>query len=800
MAAINIAHCKSEFTKQLQELEQLSSQAAVHKRKFEFSVTIVRRFVLSYSQVDDSLTLTSNQCVAYNKICSDLNELHGLFCQYQIHCWAQTTIENPSDSVVTLLCTIFKRLKSNVAALDEISSSIIEYDSPQWMQLHILDLKSIATSFSIYLKDAKSSDSVTKLIEDRLQSINNFVKEYESESQDKRSCIFSPIPFVYQQWRINLEDFEMIKEIGSGISSNVFYGRCKSTGLPVAIKKLKFKKLTGIKLQTFQREISILAATSHPCLLKFVGATDTQPYCIITEWMDRDTLYRELHKTKMLNATKKTIVAFDIARGMQYLHSKHIIHRDLKSLNVLLNEEGQAKIGDFGYSRSYDSEDSLLTQNIGTPHWMAPELLDGTTNYTNKVDVYAYAIVLWEIITGLQPYQGLDPPQIIAQVMIHDLRPPLPQTVNPGLKDLITRCWDRNPDRRPSFEEIVKMFYKNQIIFNGGDKEEFMNYVKQQIGDEIEKENEFESKLLMAQKDEQALNSMVDEFQKSGIPEEMLQRCWETLEKFPQASPVTIGHFCVLFLKTKLKSKAVKVLRMLPTGSVNATILKDYVASIPSGANDFDDDICMCACKNGCADIVVVYSSSYKILKVAMEVVAEQGANDDLRAAVADKCTQYLNSSDRAICCSALRCLIGIGEAKRISDQTLKNLLSSKVPQLTQIALIAIPILSKANDIQISTEIIDALIELSKSDKNAGENLISICSNRQTSSIVLNKYLSRDLGDVNLITKICLSSAIHKDLFPVIAEITRKLNADNASSDTRYALTLIKKYINQESS
>lgn len=795
MQDITCGQLKSELKRILTELEQSASEAAVHKKKFEFSINQIRDFINTFCELEDDKILTKEQIVSYNEIIQDFRELHKLFCQYQLHCWAQSSIENPSNAVATHIYTLFNRLKANTSILDLNAAESIDNESPQWLQLHLLDLKGIAASFAIYLKNTPTQDNVAKMIEERLASLNKFIDEYKDGSKPHSIHVFSPIPFVYQQWRIDLNDFEMIKEIGSGISSNVFYGKRISTGEEVAIKKLKFKKLNGSKLQTFQREISVLAATQHPCLLKFVGATETAPFCIITEWMACDSLYREIHKNKQLDATKRTIVAFDIARGMQYLHSKYIIHRDLKSLNVLLDKDGHAKIGDFGYSR-LDKEGTNMTQNIGTPHWMAPELLDPSKSYNSKIDVYAYGIVLWELASGQQPYSNLEPAQIIAQVLVNDIRPPMPDSINPSMRELIQRCWDRNPDRRPTFDEIVKIFYTVPAMLAGCNEEEFMKYVHSVIGDEIKREIELEMKLKAAQKDEAALNKVIDSFD-SGIPEDMVTRCWETLEKFPSASPTTIGRFAAFFLNTKLKNQAAKVLRMLPCGSCQAQTLANAIEIIPSGSIDYDNDICIAACKNGCADLCVVYCSNPKILKVAMEVVAESGAKDTLRAAVADKCVMYVNHQDKALMCAAIRCLISLGDARRISPPILKILFNSKIAQFVNNGLVAVSSMSK-NGVACPPEVIDQIFAMTKNEDLAKDALVSVCIDLNAAQLVLSKIdASMDYSDVEFIARVALSSAKHKELFPAINNLLLKVKYDKAEFEIQNAIRLTKRYINQ---
>eukprot|EP01042_Synura_sphagnicola_P000002 gene2-2_t len=150
----------------------------------------------------------------------------------------------------------------------------------------------------------------------------------------------------------------------------------------------------------------------------------------------------------------------DICDGMAYLHSRNpvIIHRDLKSLNILVTESWIAKITDFGLSRVSTEFGSratdMMTGQIGTYHWMAPEVISGTM-YTGKADVFSFSIIMWELLTRQTPYNGMNPVQIVAAVCNASLRPTLPPDGPPALNALIEECWSKDPSKRPAFQAIL---------------------------------------------------------------------------------------------------------------------------------------------------------------------------------------------------------------------------------------------------------------------------------------------------------------------------------------------------------
>lgn len=159
---------------------------------------------------------------------------------------------------------------------------------------------------------------------------------------------------------------------------------------------------------------------------------------------------------------------------MTYLHNAFenpILHRDLKSLNMLLlqqvkdeNDVPSTKITDFGLARD-NMKNEMMTANTGTFHWMAPEVLNAES-YTEKADVYSFGIVLYEIITRKTPYLGLTGPQIASRVVNQQERPDcsyIPDDCPEILKELMMKCWDQEPSNRPTFSDCTKVLKQVQL-------------------------------------------------------------------------------------------------------------------------------------------------------------------------------------------------------------------------------------------------------------------------------------------------------------------------------------------------
>jgi len=228
----------------------------------------------------------------------------------------------------------------------------------------------------------------------------------------------------------------------------------------VAVKKLPLEMLrsNASVLEEFNREINLLRSLRHPNILQFLGSCSVPPnICLVTEFMPRGDLHKIIHdKTIALDKTLTKRICIDVARGMLYLHSSNpfVIHRDLKSHNVLIGEYWTAKVADFGLSKIIQSwEETSKYTPCGTPKWAAPEVLRNEI-YTTKADVYSFAIILWEMSTRQDPFPGMSAFELIVQVGKHGLRPGVLSDSYP-LAHLIAECWEDNPKLRPSFERIL---------------------------------------------------------------------------------------------------------------------------------------------------------------------------------------------------------------------------------------------------------------------------------------------------------------------------------------------------------
>uniref|UniRef100_A0A671W8Q8 RAF proto-oncogene serine/threonine-protein kinase n=1 Tax=Sparus aurata TaxID=8175 RepID=A0A671W8Q8_SPAAU len=262
-------------------------------------------------------------------------------------------------------------------------------------------------------------------------------------------------------WEIEASEVYLNSRIGSGSFGTVYKGKWHGD---VAVKILKVTDPTPEQFQAFRNEVAVLRKTRHVNILLFMGYMTKDNLAIVTQWCEGSSLYKHIH---VLETNFKIIQLIDIARqtaqGMDYLHAKNIIHRDMKSNNIFLHEGLTVKIGDFGLAtvKARWSGSHQVEQPSGSILWMAPEVIRMQDNnpYSFQSDVYSYGIVLFELMTGELPYsQTANRDQIIFMVGRGYLSPDLSKLYKncpKAMKRLVADCIKKSKDERPLFPQIL---------------------------------------------------------------------------------------------------------------------------------------------------------------------------------------------------------------------------------------------------------------------------------------------------------------------------------------------------------
>lgn len=262
-----------------------------------------------------------------------------------------------------------------------------------------------------------------------------------------------------ENWLINYTDLVLGKTIGHSSFGTVNEGKLNGTKVAVKTIQRDGNPNAGNNIEAFKKEAELNCQLRHPNIVLFMGIS-VQPtkVCIVTELMARGNV-RDLlvgtpkGKQIRLDWSLRQQWALDTAQGMAYLHSHNppMIHRDLKTTNLLVDRGMNVKICDFGLSRI--RSDTQMSA-VGTVHFSAPEVLRHE-KYTEKVDLFSFGAVLWELYTRLPIFKGM--PQIeVYKSVVDGIMPPVDESCDPRFKELMRQCWDTNPAKRPAFKEVIE--------------------------------------------------------------------------------------------------------------------------------------------------------------------------------------------------------------------------------------------------------------------------------------------------------------------------------------------------------
>jgi len=267
-------------------------------------------------------------------------------------------------------------------------------------------------------------------------------------------------------WLIKPEDLEYSKSLGRGAFGKVFNGLHKQTKVDIQVLATPDDK----SIEDFKKQFQIMSTVRSPYITQLLGVCLEPKFCAVMEHCSRGSLFHFL-KTNDSNIGWEKMLKFatEATMALECLHTwdPPVFHRDIKSMNYLIDRDWHLKMTDFGLARfnTTSSRDSLK-KLCGTFTYQAPEMVDQSQPYSAKCDVYSLGIVLWEMIYrvingqyqipyGEYPALRMDF-DIIFNVAQKNLRPTIPKTCHAELATLVSSCWTKDPSQRPTATEVLK--------------------------------------------------------------------------------------------------------------------------------------------------------------------------------------------------------------------------------------------------------------------------------------------------------------------------------------------------------
>ena len=269
-----------------------------------------------------------------------------------------------------------------------------------------------------------------------------------------------------------INDFTILKELGSGAFGHVYLVVHKTTNAQYAIKAIdKRNKANVDEKPYFRREVEVMYKVNHPNIVKLYGHFEDNNYCyFLMEYISKGNLYGLIPKDSKKRINTKVVASImkDIISAVYYLHNMKppIIHRDIKPENVLLNDGLIAKIADFGWS-NYIVEGIKRMTMCGTPVYLAPEIIK-EKGHDEKVDIWCIGVLLFELTTGSLPFKGTDLETLKNNIL--NLKISWPKDINLDAKNLIIKILKIDPDSRISLVDMIQhsfftKYFKDPLQF-----------------------------------------------------------------------------------------------------------------------------------------------------------------------------------------------------------------------------------------------------------------------------------------------------------------------------------------------
>jgi len=246
-----------------------------------------------------------------------------------------------------------------------------------------------------------------------------------------------------------------LKECGKGASGTVYVAEDTHTGNKVAVKEMILAKQPNKEI--IVNEILLMQECHHHAIVNFIDSYLVDgALWVVMEFVDGCDLTQAIDVCHPFAEDLIAAISRETLAGLEHLHQKDIIHRDIKSDNVMLATSGAIKLTDFGYGAQLSAERSKRKTVVGTPYWMAPEVIQGA-QYDTKADIWSTGVMAIEMIDGLPPYMDQAPLRALFLIVSKGLPPPRNVAfMSEDFKDFVNQCTIVDPEQRPSATELLK--------------------------------------------------------------------------------------------------------------------------------------------------------------------------------------------------------------------------------------------------------------------------------------------------------------------------------------------------------
>ncbi|KAI3698359.1 hypothetical protein L2E82_41850 [Cichorium intybus] len=245
-------------------------------------------------------------------------------------------------------------------------------------------------------------------------------------------------------------------EIGKGAYGRVYKGLDLENGDFVAIKQVSLENIAQEDLNIIMQEIDLLKNLNHKNIVKYLGSLKTKTHLhIILEYVENGSL-ANIIKPNKFGPFPESLVAVYIAQvleGLVYLHEQGVIHRDIKGANILTTKEGLVKLADFGVATKLTEADVNTHSVVGTPYWMAPEVIE-MSGVCAASDIWSVGCTVIELLTCVPPYYDLQPMPALFRI-VQDENPPIPDSLSPGITDFLRQCFKKDARLRPDAKTLL---------------------------------------------------------------------------------------------------------------------------------------------------------------------------------------------------------------------------------------------------------------------------------------------------------------------------------------------------------